>query len=272
VLGAVVGAGVYYAVPKVYRARAVIQVVPARVPEGFLTPMVKAGLDQRLGTMKARILSRTRLEALIGEFNLYPSERRDMLLEDVIEQTMHDITVWPGGPQNADIFSISFAYTDAVGALGVTQKLAQLFIDESFRDREVSTQGLSQFMESEAEELRARLTESDRTLREWAVHHSQQRPPQELVIENEVLQESYKTTLRNAEAAAMATRLDTRQIGEQFRLLEAARAPEKPIGPFLWPFLVVGALGGIAFRLLVRLASWLWRRRGANGRAVAAAD
>jgi hypothetical protein len=43
--------------------------VPPRVPEDFLKPTVTAGLDERLRGMSARVLSRSRLEALIVEFN-----------------------------------------------------------------------------------------------------------------------------------------------------------------------------------------------------------
>ena len=40
-----------------------------------------------------RILSRTRLESLISEFNLYAEERRTELMEDVIEHMNRDINV-----------------------------------------------------------------------------------------------------------------------------------------------------------------------------------
>jgi uncharacterized protein involved in exopolysaccharide biosynthesis len=261
VLGAVVGAGIYSSVPKIYEASASIQVVPPRVPEGFLKTGVTVGLDQRLGAMVPRLLSRSRLESLIQEFNLYERERRDMLLEDVIERMLSDIAVRPNGEKNATAFSISFRYEDAVTTMRVVARLAHVFINESYQDREVALQGFYQFLESEAEEMRLRLAENESRLSEWAVKQPQRRPPQELVIENEVFQERYKTILRNTGEAEMAVHLETRQIGEQFRLVEAARRPEKPIRPSLWPYLVVGALGGMAFRLLLRLVSSFWRRR-----------
>ena len=260
-IGVVVGAGVYYAVPKVYEARAVIQVVPPRVPEGFLKARVTAGLDQRLNGMVHWILTRSRLEALVTEFNLYEDERNDMPMEDVVEKMRNDITARVNDQDERDgSFSVSFSYVDAESAMRVTAKLAQLFIDESLTLRDVATQGFSQFIDSQLEETRLRLDEMESTLREWPTKHHQ-RPPQELVIENEILQERYKTILRESYASQMEIALETRQIGEQFRLIESARLPEHPIGPLLYPFLIVGAVGGIACRLLLRLASSLWRRR-----------
>jgi uncharacterized protein involved in exopolysaccharide biosynthesis len=271
-LGAVIGAGVHYLVPKVYEARASIVVVPPRVPADFLKPTVTAGLDKRLRGMSARVLSRSRLERLILEFDLYERERPTMIMEDVVEGMRHDITVRSNGRQSEDAttFSISFAYTDADTTRRVVARLAQLFIDESLQERGVLTAGFHQFLEAQAEELRSRLANSDSQLRDWAVKHPQHRPPQELVIENDVLQESYKAILRNTQASEMAISLETRQIGEQFRLLDPARLPEKPIRPSLYAYLIVGALGGVAFLLLLLLASSLWRRRRVRGAPVPA--
>ena len=49
-----------------------------------------------------QILSRTRLERIIQEFNLYERERKDMIMEDVIEQMRSkDIKVQVIGGQAA---------------------------------------------------------------------------------------------------------------------------------------------------------------------------
>jgi uncharacterized protein involved in exopolysaccharide biosynthesis len=194
-----------------------------------------------------------------------------MITEDVVEGMRRDIDVRLNGPQaDATDFSISFAYTDADTTRQVVAKLAQRFIDESLVDREVFTAGFHQFLEAQAEEVRVRLADSDSKLREWAVKHPQHRPPQELVIYNDVLQESYKAILRSTQASEMASSLETRQIGEQFRLLDSASLPEKPIRPSLYAYLIVGALGGVAFLLLLLLASSLWRRRRVRGAPVPA--
>ena len=45
------------------------------------------------------------------------------------------------------------------------------------------------------------------------------------------IQESFKDLLTKSEAAKMAENLENRQIGEQFRVLDAARAPLRPVSP-----------------------------------------
>ena len=46
------------------------------MPENFVRPTVTADLNERLNMITQQILSRTRLERIIQEFNLYERERQ----------------------------------------------------------------------------------------------------------------------------------------------------------------------------------------------------
>src|SRR5690242_17305478 len=70
--------------PNTYRASTSILIVPQRVPVDFVKPTVTADLGERLNMITQQILSRTRLERIIQEFNLYERERQRMIMEDVI--------------------------------------------------------------------------------------------------------------------------------------------------------------------------------------------
>src|SRR5688572_12577128 len=61
--------------PNRYRAEATVIIVPQRVPEDYVRPTVTAAIDDRLNMISQQILSRTRLERIIQEFNLYQEER-----------------------------------------------------------------------------------------------------------------------------------------------------------------------------------------------------
>ena len=77
--------------PNRYRASTSILIVPQRVPENFVQSTVTADLGERLNIISQQILSRTRLERIIQEFNLYERERERLIMEDVIEQMRRDI-------------------------------------------------------------------------------------------------------------------------------------------------------------------------------------
>ena len=63
--------------PNTYRSETLILVVPQRVPESYVRSTVTARIEDRLQTISQQIMSRTRLEQIVQDFNLYPQERAD---------------------------------------------------------------------------------------------------------------------------------------------------------------------------------------------------
>ncbi len=255
-VGTIVGAGFYYMTPRIYVSSAVIQIVPPRITTDLVKRQPRPSLTVRLDALISRVRTRTKLETLIMELNLYEEMRQRDVMEDVVARMNRDIEV---RPISEDTFQVAYKTENRVVPLRVTARLAQLFIDEQYIDRQFSTEGTVQFLESQTEELRSRLSDWE----ELTLKHPM--PPgrgRDIVIEHEVLEERYKVLYRELMAARMAAAIDRSEIGEQFRLLEAARAPETPISPPLLPFLGWGAFGGIVARLLVRILSVNRHKRG----------
>src|SRR4030095_14171661 len=71
----------------------------------------------------------------------------------------------------------------------------------------------------------------------------------ELTRDYETLRQSYTNLLAKSENARMSANVERRQIGEQFRVLEPARLPERPISPNRLQINSMGALGGLALGL-----------------------
>jgi polysaccharide chain length determinant protein (PEP-CTERM system associated) len=67
----------------------------------------------------------------------------------------------------------------------------------------------------------------------------------ELTRDYETLRVSYTNLLAKSENARMSANLERRQIGEQFRVLEPARLPERPISPNRMQINTMGAFGGL---------------------------
>jgi uncharacterized protein involved in exopolysaccharide biosynthesis len=77
--------------PNRYRSETLIMVVPQRVPESYVRSTVTTKIEDRLRSFNQQITSRTRLEPVIKEFNLYPDQVRTGLMEDVVERMRTDI-------------------------------------------------------------------------------------------------------------------------------------------------------------------------------------
>ena len=71
-----------------------IQVVPQRVPgRRSVKSAVTTSVEERLQAINQEILSRTRLEQIIQDFNLYPQSRNGGIMEDVVEGMRSDIHI-----------------------------------------------------------------------------------------------------------------------------------------------------------------------------------
>jgi uncharacterized protein involved in exopolysaccharide biosynthesis len=66
-----------------------------------------------------------------------------------------------------------------------------------------------------------------------------------LLREYESMKESYERLLKKSQDAQQAENLEKRQKGEQFRVIDPARTPEKPFSPEIPKILLVGLLAGL---------------------------
>jgi hypothetical protein len=71
----------------------------------------------------------------------------------------------------------------------------------------------------------------------------------ELMRDYTTLQDGYTTLLRKSEESKIAVNLERRQIGEQFRILDGARLPERPVSPNRLRINMMGLFGGLAIGL-----------------------
>jgi uncharacterized protein involved in exopolysaccharide biosynthesis len=71
----------------------------------------------------------------------------------------------------------------------------------------------------------------------------------QLTRDYDTLQQTYTNLLKKLQDAKVASNLEQRQVGEQFRLLDPPRVPELPASPNRLRMNMIGSLGGLAFGL-----------------------
>ena len=172
--------------PAVYESEALVLVVPQRIPEKFVSPTVTTDIADRIRTISQQILSRTRLERIIEEFDLYPEQRRRGIMQDVVDNMRsNDISVdipRQRGRRSEDAgtsFRLAFRTENPRKAMQVTERLASVFIEENLRDREILAEGADQFLESQLEEARQQLLTVEKQLEEYKRRHANQLPTQQ---------------------------------------------------------------------------------------------
>lgn len=164
-------------IPETYRSETVILVIPQRVPDSYVRSTVTSTVGDRLASMSDQIMSRSRLERIITDFDLYPEERAAGAMEDVVRRMRGDIIVTPPF-RDQQSFRVAYVSRDAATAQRVTARLASLFIEENLRDRADLAESTNQFLESQLEDAKNRLVEHERKLETYRRQHAGELPSQ----------------------------------------------------------------------------------------------
>src|SRR5579875_1693491 len=88
----IVSYSISYTIPPEYLSQTLVLVEGQKVPEGYVKPILSEDLDSQLATMKEQILSRSRLQPILENFNLF-SNLHDM--DDRIEMMRKNIDIKP---------------------------------------------------------------------------------------------------------------------------------------------------------------------------------
>jgi uncharacterized protein involved in exopolysaccharide biosynthesis len=254
ILLAAVAFGASYLVKPLYRSNTLILVVPQRIPTDYVQSTVNTRIEDRLQAISQQILSRTRLERVIHDFDLYSEERRSGNMEDIVQGMRDDIEVQV---EQGAAFRVSYVGRNPRTVMKVTERLSALFIEESLRDREVLAEGTNQFLEAQMEDVRRRLIESGDELHQLEARRNASAGTLDVLkLEYGLMADQYKDLFMKKERAIVASNLERRQIGEQFKLLDPARLPERPFTPNRLSMMLMGGGAGFLLGLVMILSGW----------------
>ena len=119
-------------------------------------------------------------------------------------------------------------------------KLREIQLEIQNLDRQIAQK------EAEQQRLNADIVTYQRRIAAVPTHESQMT---ELMRDYETLEKSYTSLLARKEDSKTAADLERRQIGEQFKVLDPAREPEKPISPKRPQLYAMGTFLGLALGL-----------------------
>src|SRR6266511_407216 len=202
-----------YSLPPLYRSSILILVEPQRIPTAYVNSTVTSTVKERLSTISQQILSRTNLENIIAQYNLYQDQNRGqrftILFDDInqrikdrfkidifniisipgltpgrepppmeviVERMRKDIEVKVIGGNNA--FIVSYIGKDPTVVMKVTNTLASLFIEQNLKLREQQAEGTSEFLAGEHAEAKRELEKQERALKEFKEQHMGALPEQ----------------------------------------------------------------------------------------------
>lgn len=175
ILSLILTTGLYWKLPKIYRSDTLILVLPQKVPQDYVKPTVTTPIQYRLKTITEEILSRTRLETIINELNLYPELRKTTPIEQIIAKMRKDIEIKEKGESS---FRIYYQGKDPETVRRVTSKLASLFIEENLKTRQQQAQITTDFLSHELALVEKKLKQQEKAITAFKSKHIESLPEQ----------------------------------------------------------------------------------------------
>lgn len=169
--------------PKSYRSETVILVDPQKIPAEYVKATVTGDVADRLQNIREEVMSRTRLQRIADDLGLYP-ELRGKAKDDVLITAMRkDIVVEliRGANDRNPVggFKISYTSFSPEMAQKVTQRIANLFIEENLQARGQQAQGTNEFIQSELLKAREALKQQEAKITAFKAAHFGSLPEQE---------------------------------------------------------------------------------------------
>ncbi|QTA79091.1 Polysaccharide chain length determinant protein domain-containing protein [Desulfonema limicola] len=172
--------GIYFAItlPKVYSASNLILIIPQSVPDKYVPSVVDPDMLDEIETIKQRILSRSNIEAIINEYDLFSGPKyKNMFDVDKIENFRKNTSVKVTKSKGSiNSFIIEFKGNDPKNVMNVVNSLADSFINESLKLFSEKVFAINKFLQDELLTLRERLQQTENIIRKYREEHMGELP------------------------------------------------------------------------------------------------
>ncbi len=165
--------GMYLSItlPKIYSADTLILIEPKGIPDKYVESLTETPVQDRVSTITEQIRSRTYLEKIINDTELY-SEHKKMILEEKIALMRKKMKIQvTRGRKGADAFKISFEGKAPEKITAAVNALAGFFIDESIAVMRAEIDGAIGFLQDELRQKEEKLLKVENNLKEYRTEH-----------------------------------------------------------------------------------------------------
>jgi len=184
---------IYLAVtlPDIYKSKSLLFYIPQDLPEGYVKSTVTMTLEERLISLTRDMLSRTRLERIIRELNLYGTSQLPM--NDKVKKLRKKIKVKTEEGENS--FEMSFESRFPIKAQEVTAKIAAVFVEEAMKFRAERATETTVFIKAEADRLKKEVERQEAKVNIYKAKYRYELPEQ--LRANLSTLEQHRTELQN---------------------------------------------------------------------------
>ena len=170
--------GLAFILPPVYRSQATILVEGQQIPKDYIKSTVTSYVQERLQVINKQIMSRSRLQEIVDEFNLYPELRGRFTTEEILAKMRSDITLEESSANVVNertgkegyatiAFTISYEGKNPAQVQKVASQLSSLYLEEDLKARERLTSNTTAFFEDELKSLKNEIQAYETKIKEF---------------------------------------------------------------------------------------------------------
>jgi succinoglycan biosynthesis transport protein ExoP len=210
--------------PPVYKSTATILIEKREIPAKYVTSSMTTFAEQRMQSIRQRVLTSRQLQALIKQFGLYGKLQKKQTMDEILAKMRSQISLNPVNvevtdqrsrrPATATIaFTLSYEGDNPQKVQQVVNTISTLFLKEDLKGRTAQASSTHEFLKKEKEKIDVRLVKYEQQLAAYKKKHVNSLP--ELF---QVNMQSLNTIERNIELSKENLRTlkeKKEELGEQ---------------------------------------------------------
>ena len=175
-IGMVAGLFYYLSQPKIYTASALLSYQQQSVNPARMSPDEEEHIRDIVSTLTDIVTSRSSLESIIEDLDLYPQARQVRPMEDVINMMRERIEISPS--RRGNTFSVTVTGTDPQKTTRVANVLASRFIEENLQYREERASETFAYSQDELDMAKQLLDQKEAGMRDYTLKYFNEMPEQ----------------------------------------------------------------------------------------------
>lgn len=211
----------YSQAPKIYKSSSLIKYQRQTVNPTLMSPDDNRTRSREVvSTVNQQITSRSSLESIINEYDLYKGMRGTVPMEKIVE-IMRNFDIETRLLEGGEIFEVSYLGGDQQKVMEVANALAQKFIEENLRFRRNQAAQTSIYIRDELKIAKEALDKKEEVMRDYKLRYYNEMPEQLLNNTNRLnaLQEQYQNLQNNRLELERTRLLVQEQIAERNSLV-----------------------------------------------------
>jgi polysaccharide biosynthesis transport protein len=178
-----------WVLPSSYQSDAVVLVKQQIVSPTLVEPTLTVSLENQFENIRQQVMSRESLQNLIAVYKLYPkshgisalfapSDPVDQMASKDIQTKLVEAQTHGGNQESLAAFDISYSAPSPQLAQEVTQRLAELFVQDDIENRQQSSEVTTEFLKAQLEDAQADLNAKEAAVKAFKAQHVGELPDQ----------------------------------------------------------------------------------------------